>query len=242
MNEPLDDLIQRALDGEASAQDRMHLEARLAADPAARGRYDELSRVFQALGAAHLEGSPAGMRDDVLRAIRGAAPARAQAPARAGRPVFSWLRIALPVAAGAVAALVLFSSWQGTPWRPSDGGVTGTMSGARSTEGLRLGTGPGAVLVHWNPSETGFQLRIQTGDAPVRVTLESLTSGARLSMAAQGVPIPSPHIEATLPANALVIAEGMAPDRRATVRVSITLPDGQLATGEVRLQGLRPSR
>jgi predicted anti-sigma-YlaC factor YlaD len=242
MNESLDDLIQRTLDGEASTQDRTRLEARMAADPAARGRYDELSRVFQALGAARLEDSPAGMRDDVLRVIRGAAPARAQAPARAGRPVFSWLRIALPVAAGAVAAVVLFSNWQGSPWRPSDGGVTGTMSGARSTDGLRVGTGPGAVVVHWNPSETGFQLRIQTGEAPVHVTLESLTPGARLSLAAHGIPTPSPYVEATLPANALVIAEGTAPDRRATVRVSITLPDGQLATGEVRLQGLRPSR
>ena len=37
------------------------------------------------------------------------------------------------------------------------------------------------------------------------------------------------------------LAEGMAPDRRANVRVRVTLPDGQLATGEVRLQGLRSS-
>lgn len=241
MNESLDDLIQRSLDGDTSAQERAHLEARLTADPAARQRFDELSRVFQALGAARLEDSPAGMRDGVLRAIRVATPARAQAPARAGRPTFSWLRVVLPAAAGVVAAVVLFSSWQGTQWKPT-GDVTGTMSGARSTEGLRVGTGPHSVLVHWNPSETGFQLRIQTGDAPVRVALESLTPGAGLSMAAQGLPAPSPSIEATLPANALVIAEGTAPDRRANVRVRVTFPDGHLASGEVRLQGLRPSR
>jgi ferric-dicitrate binding protein FerR (iron transport regulator) len=241
MNESLDDLIQRALDGDVNAEERSRLEVRLTADPAARQRFDELSRVFQALGAARLEDSPAGMRDGVLRAIRVATPARAQAPARAGRPAFSWLRIVLPAAAGVVAAVVLFSSWQGTPLKPA-GDVTGTMSGARSTDGLRLGTGTHSVLVHWNPSESGFQLRIQTGDAPVHVTLESLTPGARLSMAGQGLPTPSSSIEAPLPANALVIAEGTAPDRRANIRVRVTLPDGQLATGEVRLQGLRSSQ
>jgi len=241
MSESLDDLIQRALDGDVSAQERTRLEARLTADPAARLRFDELSRVFQALGAARLEDSPAGIRDGVLLAIRGAASSRAQAPARAGRPAFSWLRIVLPAAAGVVAAVVLFSSWQGTHSNLA-GGTSGTMSGARSTDGMRVGTGPHSVLVHWNPSDTGFQLRIQTGDAPVRVALESLTGGARLSMTAQGLPTPSPNVEAALPANALVIVEGTAPDRRAIVRVRVTLPDGHEATGEVRLQGLRPSR
>lgn len=241
MNESLDDLIQRSLDGNASAQEKTQLEARMAADLSARRRFDELSRVFQALGAARLEDSPAGIRDDVLRAIRGAASSRAQAPARAGRPTFSWMRIVLPAAAGVVAAMVLFASWQGTHSNPA-GGMTGTMSGARSTDGMRIGTGPHSVLVHWNPSESGFQLRIQTGDSPVRVTLESLTAGTRLSMAGQGLPTPSPSVEATLPANALVIAEGTAPDRRANVRVRVTHPDGHSATGDVRLQGLRPSR
>lgn len=241
MNESLDELIQRSMDGDTSAQERAHLEARLTTDPVARQRFDELSRVFQALRAARLEDSPAGMRDGVLRAIRVATPARAQVPARAGRPTFSWLRIVLPAAAGVVAAVVLFSSWQGTQPKPA-GDVSGTMSGARSTDGMRIGSGPSSVLVHWNPSETGFQLRIQTGDAPVRVTLESLTPGARLSMAGQGQTTLSPNVEATLPANALVIVEGTAPDRRANVRVRVILPDGHLSTGEVRLQGLRPSR
>lgn len=241
MNESLDDLIQRSLDGDVSAQERTQLEARLTADPAARRRFDEVSRVFQALGAARLEDSPAGMRDGVLRAIRGAASSRARVPARAGRPTFSWLRIALPAAAGVIAAVVLFSSWQGTH-SSSPGDVSGAMSGARSTSGMRVGTGSASVLVHWNPSTTGFQLRIQTGDAPVHVTLESLTAGTSLSMASQGLPAPAPSLEATLPANALVIAEGTAPDRRANVRVSVILPDGHVATGDVRLQGLRPTR
>lgn len=253
MNDTIDDLIQRALEGEASTAERARLEARLASDPAARARYDELSRAFEALGAVHLAEPPAGMRDEVLRAIRGAAPAWAPAstragrlapaartPALAGRPAFTWLRIALPVAAAAVAALVMFVGLPGGPGSSGDK-VSGTMSGLGSTDGLRLGAGPGAVLVRWAPSEHGFQLRIQTGDAPVRLVLETPTAGATLLLA-PGAPTPSPRVEATLPANALVVAEGTAPNTRATVRASVTFPDGRTASGEIGLQGLRPSR
>lgn len=253
MTDTIDDLIQRALEGEATAAERARLEARLASDPAARGRYDDLSRVFETLAATSLAEPPAGMRDEVLRAIRGAAPAwapasaragrpasAARAPALAGRPAFSWLRIALPVAAGAVAVLVMFAAPL-TRWIAPGDNVTGTMSGLRSTDGLRLGTGPGAVLVQWGPSAAGFELRIRTGNESARVVLEALTPETTLSLA-PGAPTPSPRIEATLPANALVIAEGAAPSTRATVRVSVTFPDGRLATGEVGLRGLRPSR
>jgi anti-sigma factor RsiW len=254
MTESLDDLIQRVLDGDDSAGARTRLEARMASDSRARTRYDELSRVFQALSAVQPEEAPSGMRDDVLRSIREAALVNARDTARAGvaaqptrapragRPAFSWLRFALPVAAGAVAALVLFTTLGNPPWRTAPDRVSGTMSGAGSSDALRLGTGPGAVVVHWAPSKAGFSLRIQTGGAPVHLLLEGLSPGTMLSLAAYGVPTASPRLEATLPANALVIAEGSARDSRATVRVGVTLPDGQLATGEISLQGLRPSR
>jgi hypothetical protein len=256
MTESLDDLIQRVLDGDGSAEERTRLEARLASEPLARVRYDELSRVFQSLSAVKLVEAPSGLRDEILQSVRGAALARtpdsaragvavaataARAP-RAGRPAFSWLRFALPVAAGAAAALVLFMAFGNPPWRTAPDRVSGTMSGAGSADAMRIGTGPAAILVRWAPSPAGFSLRIQTGDAPVRVVLDGVSPGTRLRLADHGAPTASPHLEATLPANSLVIAEGSARDTRATVRVSVTLPDGQLATGEVRLQGLRPSR
>lgn len=255
MNDTLDDLIQRALEGEISAGERVRLEARLASDAAARVRYDELSRAFEALGAARLAEPPAGMRDEVMRAVRGAAPAWAPAPARAGRPepaprpaakagrpAYAWLRIALPVAAGAIAVFVLFGPLRPPgPGQPGGDGVTGTMSGVRSTNGLVVGAAPSTVTVRWNPTDTGFALHLQAGDAPVHVVLETRTAGALLSLA-PGAPTPSPRVEATLPAHALVIAEGTASSTEATVRVSVTLPDGRMASGEVGLRGIPPAR
>jgi anti-sigma factor RsiW len=254
MTESLDDLIQRVLDGDGSAEERTRLDARLASDPRARSRYDDLSRVFQALSAVQVEEAPSGMRDDVLRSIREAALAKTRDTARAGvavpavrapragRPAFSWLRLALPIAGGAVAAVVLFTTIGGPPWRAPVGRVSGTMSGAGSADAMRVGSGPAAVVVRWAPSKSGFSLKIQTGAAPVRVVLEGVSPGTALNLAAYGAAIPAPRIEATLPANALVIAEGSAPDTQATVRVTVTLPDGQLASGEVSLRGLRPRR
>jgi len=254
VNETLDDLIQRALEGEVTADERTRLDARLAAEPAARSRYDELSRAFEALGSVPLAEPPAGMRDEVMRAIRGAAPAWAAASARAGRtipasrpslragrPAFAWLRIALPLAAGAVAALVLVANWQGSPWRTGGDRVSGTMSGLRSTDALRLGEGASAVLVRWSPSRAGFELRVQAGDTPVQLVLETPTAGATLSLA-PAASAPSTRVEATLPANAFVVVQGTAPGTRATVRVSVTQSDGSTASGEVGLQGLRPAR
>lgn len=255
MNDTTDDLVQRALEGDLTPAERASLEARLASDPVTRGRYDELSRAFEALGAARLAEPPAGLRDEVMRAVRGAAPAWAPASARAGRaepaprpvvaprrPAFTWLRIALPVAAGAVAAVVLFGGLPGGPGQqPAGDGVSGTMSGVRSTNGLTVGSGPSTVTVRWNPTDTGFQIRLQAGDAPVHVVLETATAGTLLSLA-PGAPTPSPRVEATLPAHALVVAEGTASSSEATVRVSVTLPDGRLATGEVGLRSIPRTR
>jgi hypothetical protein len=255
VNDTTDDLIQRALEGDITAGERASLEARLASDAAARGRYDELSRAFEALGAARLEEPPAGLRDEVMRAVRGAAPAWAPASARAGRaepvarpvvaarrPSFTWLRIALPVAAGAVAAFVLFGGLPGGPGQqPAGDGVSGTMSGVRPATGLTVGSGASAVTVHWSPTGTGFQVRLQAGDAPVHVVLETPTAGTLLSLA-PGTPTPSPRVEATLPAHAFVVAEGTASTREATLRVSVTLPDGRLASGEVGLRNLPRTR
>lgn len=241
MNEPLDHLLQRLLDHDLTAEERRLLEARLEADPSARARQQELSKVFDALRSARLDAAPAGMRDDVLEAIRGAAPSKVQAPARAGRPSFPWLRLALPLAGATVAALLLTANWQGAPWRVGGEWVAGTLS-PRAMDSLRLGHGAASVQVRWHPTASGFELRIQTKDAPVHVALEALTEGTRLSLAPEGSPTFSPRIAAALPANAIVIAEGTAPDTGATIRVSVTFPDGRSAEGQLRLRGLPAPR
>ena len=241
MNEPLDHLLQRQFDNDLSADEQRRLEARLAADPSARARQQELSSVFDALRTARPEAAPPGLRDDVLKTIRGAAPSKVQAPARAGRPAFAWLRLALPLAGASVAALLLTADWQRAPWRVGGEWVAGTLS-PRAMDSLRLGHGASSVQVRWYPTARGFELRIQTREAPVHIALEAVTEGTRLSLAPEGSPTFSPRIAAALPANALVIAEGTARDTGATLRVNVTFPDGHSAEGQLRLRGLPAPR
>ncbi len=244
MSEPLDELIQRVLDGDATAADKLRLEQRLASDAQARNRYDELARVFDALSATQLEEAPAGLRDDVLRSVREAALARSPAAARTGarapvharRPAFPWLRFALPVAAGAAAALLFFSTQSAPPWRAGDR-VSGTMSEPGAAQELRLGSGPGALRVSGRPAGAGFELRLEAGDAPVRVRLETSGPGASLALAGNTA---SPTLEAALAANSVTLVQGLAGDSRASVRVLATFAAGQVASGELLVTGLRP--
>lgn len=236
MSDSLDDLIQRLLEGEASVEERTRLEARMASDPTVRARHDELARVFHALASIEPAPVPADLREDILHAIRGAAPSRASVSTRAGRPLFSWMRLTLPLTAVAVAVIVLIANQQGLPGRSPADQMSGSMSGAASPGSLRLGAGAQAVWIRSDRTDSGFQLRIQNAGAPSQIRLEALTAGAQLRLEAQAARSSSP-VEASLPANALVIAEGTAPDSGATIRVSITFPDGQSATGEIRLRG-----
>jgi hypothetical protein len=243
MNESLDDLIQRVLDGDGTAEDQRRLESRMASEASARHRYDELSRVFAGLKAVHLEEAPSGLRDEVLRSVREAALARTSATARAGvavpatrraaRPAFSWLRLALPVAAGAVAAVVLFSTLGRTPW-PGGDKIAGTMSAADGSA-LHLGSGGEAVHVTSTRTPGGFQLRIATGDAPVTVRIES-AGGVLLALARSPEPR-STSLETPLPANTLTLVEGTAGPADSSVRVRVTLPGGRVVSGEVRVHG-----
>ncbi len=176
MNEPLSHLLQRLIEGEASDAERTRLEGLMARDPGLRRRHDELARVFSALRSARLEDAPAGLRDDILRSIRGAAPARTPA-ARTGRPRLSWLRFALPVAAVAVAAVVLVAERRGGPQAPAGEHTTGALSAADPRASLRLGRGPGAVTVTTEAAGAGFRLHVRNGGSPVRLVLEARTEG-----------------------------------------------------------------
>jgi len=239
MTESLDELIQRVLDGDATPAERALLENRLANDPAARSRREEIGRVFQALEGVRVEDPPAGLRDDILRAVRGAAPAWRRAPARTGRPVFSWLRLTLPLA-GAVAALVIFVSWQGLNRSISHDGVTGTMSGVAGRETLRLGTGGDAVLVRTTRLDNGFRLTIQAGNSPVTVVLETPDPGVTLRPPG-GDATPGPRVETSVPAKSLVVIEGNSQNSVALIRVTATPAGGSARRGEVVLRDLHPS-
>ncbi len=240
MSGSLDELIQRVLDGDATAAERAGLEARIASDPEARSRREEMERVFQALGDARSEDPPAGLRDDILRAVGGAAPAWRRTPARAGRPAFSWFRLVLPVA-GAVAAVVIFVSWQGVNHTVSRDGVSGAMSAAEPQGTLRLGSGGDKVLVRPLKLANGFRLTVQAGDSPVRVVLETAGTGVTLRLPGHDAAKATTRIEASVAANSLEVIEGASRTPVAVIRVTATPEGGTPRHGEVVLRGLQPS-
>lgn len=236
MTEPLDELIQRVLDGDASPTEKLRLEQRLASDAHARNRYDELARVFEALSATRLEEAPAGLRDDVLRSVREAALARTPGTARTGvptpraaRPAFSWFRLALPIAAGAVAVAVLFVSLGG-PRRIAGDQVSGTLAPPAAPANLVLGTGPDAVTIQPVAIPGGAELRVSAGAAPVTIHLEGADGAVQL---AEGPGAPAAALDLPLAASATVTLHVHAPAPGARVQVRITYPDGRVLSGVV---------
>jgi len=78
----LTELMHAVLDGEASAAEARELETRLAADPAARGEFEEWKRLFEALDAMPKEHAPEGL----VAAITSAMPQAPGAPGAANQP------------------------------------------------------------------------------------------------------------------------------------------------------------
>lgn len=236
MTEPLDELIQRVLDGDATPTEKLRLEQRLASDAHARNRYDELARVFEALSATRLEEAPAGLRDDVLRSVREAALARTPGTARTGvpapraaRPAFSWFRLALPIAAGAVAVAVLFVNLGG-PRRIAGDQVSGTLAPPAAPADLVLGTGPDAVAIRPAVVATGAELRIVAGAVPVTLHLEGADGAVQL---ATDPAAPAAGLDLPLAASATATVHVLAPAPGARVLVRITYPDGRVLSGHV---------
>ena len=69
MNRRLDELMQSVLDGEATPEEATELDHRLAADAAARGRFEELGRLFQSLREVPKAYPPEGLVASVLANI-----------------------------------------------------------------------------------------------------------------------------------------------------------------------------
>ena len=67
----LEQLMHTVLDGEASAAERELLEQTLAANPAARSRFVEISDLFEVLDRAGEIEPPAGLVDSVLASVPG---------------------------------------------------------------------------------------------------------------------------------------------------------------------------
>src|SRR6185436_20269898 len=81
MDETIDQLMHAVLDGEANATQARTLEKALAADPAARERFEELKRLFEALEQVPELSPPADLADAVVK--------RAELPSQP----FRWPRV-----------------------------------------------------------------------------------------------------------------------------------------------------
>jgi len=164
-------ILNDVLDGVATPEDIARLERLLDQDPTARARYQDLETVFRALKQAGVEEPPAGLRSDILRAVRGGpAPTRARGLGFARIRDLLWTRpvpaFAFTFVAGAAAGLLAFTLVAGTT-RSRDAGlpVTGTMLPAAPAGGFeRVG-----------------HLRLAAGDAEVAV--ETTRRGARIEAA-----------------------------------------------------------
>jgi hypothetical protein len=65
-----EELLHRAIDGEATAEEERSLEEALRLDPAARERYEELRRLQGAIDSVPRVEPPAGLLQAVMRAVR----------------------------------------------------------------------------------------------------------------------------------------------------------------------------
>ena len=240
MSESLDDIIQQALDGAASPDDRARLDARLAADPDARRRYEELRAVFEALSDGSSEDPPPGLHADIMRAL----PDRLPVPELA-RPRWTWSRLALPFAAGAIAAAVVVITLRGGPSSTvPEGGASATMSGAAS-RAVRLGLGTEGAALHvtlWREAEGAARLAV-TSDVPTRLSVSSaqgsvtLLEGAGASRSGVAVIAPD-HLELVLGANAERVVSCRWTEVSAAVRLRAETAGGEASEIRVELTSL----
>jgi hypothetical protein len=200
MTGSIDDRIQQVLDGASSPEERAQLDALLAADPEARRRYDELRSLFDALAGEPAEAAPAGLHEDVMRSL----PDRARAGAARTRR-WALPRLALPFAAAAVAAVIIFVTLRGgPPVSLLDGRSSGTMSGA-PPRAFRLGLGTEGAALHvtlWREAEGAARV-VVVSDVPTRVNVSSALGAVGVTegtgSASRGMSATAPdHIELTL--------------------------------------------
>lgn len=248
MSHRLDDLIQRALDGELSAAETGALESALASDATARSRHEELGGVFRALATARMVEAPIGMRESILHEIRRApAPAvRRAVPAprpqvHAGPASPSWRRFALPGVAGVLALVAMWLGGYGPTWNRPGEDVSGTMLG-NSRYVTIVGSGARAVRVKWTAQEPGFVLGVRTGATAAHVELGSTTPGVRMAAPPGANVDASGRLSGSVAARTLLTVHGTSEVAEATILIRIRYPDGETLERSLLLHGLRPAR
>jgi hypothetical protein len=174
MKEKYEDLLHRALDGEATPEEAARLREYVAANPEARASYDDLEHLFQMLASIEPVEPPAGSQAELLRRLREARTSPAP------RPHEGWLeaaaaalrrRITVNTAyafvVGAVAGVALFAGitdHSATRPRLDDSALPGSM--------LPRNRGEFQVTDQQQLSIAGFQAAVQIRSAPGFVVVE----------------------------------------------------------------------
>lgn len=230
-SEAIDELIQSVLEGDASPSDVSRLERLVATDADVRERHARLKQAFEVLAeGAALEDPPADLKASILAEIRQqqAAARSRTAPRPVSRPAFSWLRLALPLAACAAAAVVVLWNGRASAPRPAAEGTTGAIAAA-PRNAIALGEGDRAVSIAWHELSGGrFALDVGAGAGPVTLTI--VAREARLDRPTEAIAL-EPGAKETLFGEVL----GDAPAIRVTLAGAADGP----VTRDVDLTGLR---
>ena len=142
-----EELLHRAIDGEATPEERRRLEEALRLDPAARGRYEELRRLQGAIDSVPRVEPPAGLLQAVMSAIR--LRARAGEPRATEPRATAWetlraafgrrpgLGLGLAFAAGILLTALASGLTHLGPW-PSGGAASATMVSGKRLPGREI--------------------------------------------------------------------------------------------------------
>ena len=135
IDEKYEELLHRALDGEATAEEAARLREYVAANPGARASYDDLQHLFQMLAYVERVEPPAGSQEQLLRRLREARPVPAPQESWLGDAMGALrrritLNTAYAFAVGAIAGIALFAAIKdhsATRSRLDDSALPGSM-------------------------------------------------------------------------------------------------------------------
>lgn len=247
MNVHDEELIQRVLAGEATAADRSQLDARMAADPVLRRRYDELASAFRALRTARAVEPPHGLSDSIMSEVRRSPlPGRsgvsgaARSRGRTAAPAFPWMRLVLPGLASVAAVVALVWGLGGRPWQHPSSEVAGALVPGGTSEPVVFGSGAEAVRASWEATEHGFFVRFQGGDALAMVDCASELPNVRLALTSSAALTGGSGLSARLEPGSALLVHGVAAAPEAAITVTVSFPDGRRAVRTLRLSGLVP--
>lgn len=193
MNHELEHIMNEALDGEASPEDRERLEKALARDPELRERYAELQSLFESLAAVQMVDAPEGLSGEIERSLADEADDVAPRTVRAPEPeshgpwyapmLAAFTRRPAPAfaatfASGTALGAVIAIAFGGAMWNGADDPRIAGQMGGPAAEVLAIDTGELSigttdVVVETIRDGRGVEGRIRaSSEVPVEIEVE----------------------------------------------------------------------